>query len=229
MTISVVIPTWQEAAVIGEAVTAAGRIGDEVVVADAGSPDGTALAAAEAGARVVTAAKGRGAQLHAGAEAAAGDVLLFLHADVRLPPRARSAIDVALGDGRVLGGNFALRFEPHSAAAGFFTWANDVRRRWLRIYYGDSGLFMRRDVYLRLGGFRPLPIFEDYELVRRFERLGKELGKTAYIRDVHAVASSRRFAGRALRSVFVWALLQTLYSAGVPARRLAPLYRDLRA
>jgi len=223
--LSVVIPTFGEAALIGEAVAAAGRIGDEVIVADGGSGDDTVALARRAGAWVVSAPKGRGVQLHAGAEAARGEVLLFLHADVRLPPEARGAIAQALSDDRVAGGNFRLRFEPATPAARFFSLANDLRRRLLRIYYGDSALFLRREAYRRLGGFRPLPIFEDYELVRRLERLGA----TAYVRTVSAVASSRRFARRPLRTLLLWTLLQTLYSAGVPAARLAPLYRDLRA
>jgi rSAM/selenodomain-associated transferase 2 len=224
MSLSVIIPALQEADLIGEAVTAAAAIGDEVVVVDGQSTDGTGERARAAGARVLSAARGRGGQLHAGAQAARGDVLLFLHADVRLPPEARPAVLAALADPAVPGGNFHLRFEPATRAARAFTWANDLRRRLMRIYYGDSALFLRRAAYERLGGFRPLPLFEDYELVRRMERLGR----TAYVRTVSAVASSRRFARRPLRTVLIWTLLQVLYSGGVSAARLAPLYRDLR-
>ena len=140
MKLSVVIPSWNEVASIGAAVESARSFADEVIVADAGSPDGTAERAAAAGAIVVIAPKGRGHQLRAGAARASGDVFLFLHADVTLPAGARRAVEQALVDTTIVGGNFRLRFEPASFAAHVFTAANDVRRRLFRIYYGDSAI-----------------------------------------------------------------------------------------
>ncbi len=225
MKLSVVIPTWSERKTIGAAVESARAFADEVIVADAESPDGTAEAAARAGARIVRAPRGRGAQLHAGAKAALGDVLLFLHADTSLPPSAREAIEVALRDPKVVGGNFLLRFVPSSPAASLFGWANDVRRRLFAIYYGDSAIFVRRPVYDLLGGFRSLPLFEDYDLVRRLERGGK----TAYIRSVRAETSARRFSGRPLRTLALWSGLQVLYSVfDVDPVRLARFYAAVR-
>jgi rSAM/selenodomain-associated transferase 2 len=223
-TLSVVIAAWQEAELIAGAVRAAAHIGDEVIVADAASPDGTGAIARRAGARVVSSSQGRGRQLHAGALVARGDTLLFLHADARLAPGARDAIEAALADPQVAGGNFYLRFTPETRAARFFSWANDARRRWLDIYYGDSALFLRASAYRELGGFRPLPILEDYELVRRLQRAHR----TAYVRDVAVAASARRFEHAPLRTLLSWALIQALYGAGVPAERLAGLYPDLR-
>lgn len=223
--LTVVIPTWCEGTRIGEAVRAALQVGDDVIVADAESPDGTAALARAAGAHVVSAPRSRGAQLHAGAAAARGEVLLFLHADSVLEPEARRAIDGALADPLVLGGNFYLQFVPGSFAASLFTRANDLRRRWLNIYYGDSGIFVRRSVYAELGGFRPLPILEDYELVRRLERSGR----TAYLRSVTLRSSARRFESAPFRTLFVWTYIQTLYSVfGVGPERLARHYRDIR-
>jgi rSAM/selenodomain-associated transferase 2 len=222
--LSAVIPTWCEAGDVSAAVRAALRVADEVIVADADSHDGTADLARRAGARVVTAPKGRGRQLHAGALASRGACMLFLHADARLPPEARGAIERALADPEVVGGNFLLRFEPPGPAARLFAAINDVRRRWLGIYYGDSAIFVRRALYDRIGGFRPLPILEDYDLCRRLEREGP----TAYVRDVEVIASARRFDGAVARTVAGWALIQSLYALGVPAERLGRLYRDER-
>lgn len=222
--LSVIIPTWCEAASITDAVRAASAIGDEVIVADAGSPDQTAELARAAGAHVITAPKGRGAQLRAGAELARGDTLLFLHADAQLPASARNAITEALADPRIAGGNFYLRFTPETAAARFYTWANHARRRFLRVYYGDSGLFVRRAVYEELGGFRALPLFEDYELVRRLERAQR----TAYVQHVEIAVSARRFERAPLRTLGVWSAIHTLYWVGVPPSLLASLYQDLR-
>lgn len=224
LTISVIIPTWQESARIAEAVAAAREVGDEVIVADAGSPDGTARLAQAAGALVVDAPLGRGPQMQAGARLASGDVLLFLHADASLGPGARLALEHALRDPAIQGGNFRLVFEPRTRWARFFSWANDVRRRWLRIYYGDSALFVRRDVFDAVGGFASLPLFEDYELVRRLERRGR----TAYVRTVDVSASARRFEHAPLRTLCLWTLLQMLYSAGIAPTRLVRLYRNFR-
>ena len=224
MKISVVIPSWNEAAAIGAAVEGARSFADEVIVADAGSPDGTAGRAAAAGAIVVAAPKGRGHQLRAGAARASGDVFLFLHADVTLEAGAREAIQRSLLDPACVGGNFRLRFEPTSFAARVFTVANDVRRRLLRIYYGDSAIFVRAATYHALGGFRALPLFEDYDFVRRLERAGP----TAYVREVAAIASARRFVDAPIRTLFVWTALQVLFSLGAPAERLARFYADTR-
>lgn len=224
-TISVIIPTVDEAERIAASVVRARAIGDEVIVVDGGSSDDTAKLAKEAGARVVVGPRGRGPQLHTGACSARGDVLLFLHADVELPARARTAILDALEPGGVVGGNFALEFTPSSWSARLFSWANDMRRRWFRIYYGDSAIFVRREVYETLGGFRALPILEDYELVRRLERHGS----MAYVRSVVVEASARRFAHAPVRTLMVWTWIQLLYSVfGVSPERLSRHYADIR-
>jgi len=225
MRLSIVIPTFQEAAEIEAAIVSARAVADEVIVVDAASPDGTAELARAAGARVVVSGKGRGQQLVLGARAASGDVLMFLHADARVPIEARAAIEKSLADPAVVGGNFYLRFEPQTRVARLFTWGNDVRRRVLRIYYGDSAIFVRRPVYEAMGGFRPLPIMEDFEFVQRLE----QVGVTRYVRDVVTTVSARRFSRSPLRALIVWVLIQSLYSSGVSAARLAPLYRDLRS
>ena len=223
--LTVIIPTWCEANRITESVRAAAAISDDVIVADADSPDGTEALARAAGARVVSAPRSRGAQLHAGALAARGDVLLFLHADATLSAGARAAIEEALADPEVVAGNFYLEFVPDSFSARIFTKVNDLRRRWLKIYYGDSGLFIRRTSYEQLGGFRALPILEDYELVRRLERAGR----TAYLRHVVVRASARRFESSPLRTLLGWTIIQALYSAfGVSPERLARYYRHVR-
>jgi len=224
-TISVIIPTWHEAAEVRGAVESARLVGDEVVVADGGSEDGTAELARAAGARVILAPKGRGSQLHAGAMASTGDVLLFLHADTRLAAGAREAVLAALQSPAVAGGNFYLLFDDPGRLARVFTWLYDVRRRAIRIYYGDSAVFVRRSVYEALGGFRPIPILEDYEFIRRLERSAK----TVYLRQSPVRTSARRFARAPIRTLLVWALVQSLYMLGVSPARLKALYSDARA
>lgn len=222
--ISVIIPAWQEAGIIAESVRAAAAIADEVIVADAGSPDGTAELAARAGARVVQAPRGRGLQLNAGADASRGDVLLFLHADARLGPGARSALLSALEDPHVVGGSFRVAFVPARGAARLFTTLYDLRRRATGIYYGDSAIFVRREAHRRLGGFPAMPLMEDYEFVRRLRRAGR----TVYLRDVTVEASARRFAAAPLRTFLLWGAIHALYNLGVSPARLARVYADLR-
>jgi rSAM/selenodomain-associated transferase 2 len=222
--ISVVIPAWREAAIIEASVRGAAAIGDEVIVADAHSPDATAELAARAGARVVQAERGRGAQLHAGAGAADGDVLLFLHADARLGPGAREALLCALQDPRVVGGNFRVAFVPARGAARLFTTLYGLRRRLTGIYYGDSAIFVRRAAYRRLGGFAPIPLMEDYDFVRRMRRAGR----TVYLRGVTVEASARRFAAAPARTMLLWVAIHVLYNLGVQPDTLARRYSDLR-
>lgn len=222
--ISAIIPCWNEAAVIESTIASAHAIADEVIVVDSRSPDNTGSLALRSGATVIDAPRGRGIQLAAGAAAARGDTLLFLHADAQLPPTARREIEHALSDPSVGGGNFKLRFVPADPWARVFAWLNHERRRWLRIYYGDSGLFVRREVYNALGGFRPLPIMEDHDFVQRLERASR----TVYLTEVEIVVSARRFAAQPLRTLAIWTLIQTLASSGVAPHRLARLYADIR-
>lgn len=224
-TVSVIIPTWNEADLITSAVTCALALAEEVWVVDGGSDDATLDRAKAAGARTLTSEKGRGIQLHQGARQAQGDILLFLHADVRLPPDARHAIQSALSDPAVIGGNFMIRFYPLSRFARVLAWANDWRRRLSHRYYGDSGIFVRREVYHRLGGFEPIPLMEDYN----FSRCLEQNGQTVYLRNPHVIASTRRFQDRWPETVARWVGIQLLHWLGVSPWRLAGAYPDVRS
>lgn len=222
-TISVVIPTLDEIDAIGETLDAVRCGFFEVIVADGGSSDGTAGAAQAWGARVITAERGRGSQMHAGACAARGDIIWFLHADTR-PPRDSSAhIAEAFSDKDVVAGNFEIRFDGESAAARFLSWLYPQLRR-IGLCYGDSAIFVRRDVYERVGGFQAFPVFEDLDLIRRLHKEGRIIHLSASV-----TTSSRRFEGRSFAFTFArWATLQILYWMGVHPRRLARLYAPIR-
>ena len=229
--ISVVIPTLNEAPRIGPLLEAlrAEPVAAEAIVADGGSADGTAAAAARAAggwARVIEGTpRGRGPQLAAGAAAARGEVLLFLHADSRFPPGGLAAIERLLAARpEVPGGNFRLTFDGDT---GFDRWLTGfyalIRRGGL--YYGDSGIFVRRRVLDAIGGVRPLALMEDYYLARRLERAGP----TACIADPPLVTSSRRFAGRRPPAiVWGWVRVHALYWRGVAPVRLAEIYDSER-
>lgn len=225
--VSLIVPVLDEAAGIGALLDHLAALPGEfeVVVCDGGSRDGTAdLAAAHRVAPVVLrTARGRAEQQNAGAAAARGEALAFLHADSRLPDGAIAAIRGAMRDPGCPGGNFALRFDGEDRFSRVLSRWYAVQRR-AGVYYGDSTLWLRRSAWDALGGFAPLPIMEDYELVRRLERCGR----TACLPGP-AVTSSRRWreAGPG-RTVIGWVVIRWLWIAGVPAARLAPLYRRVR-
>jgi rSAM/selenodomain-associated transferase 2 len=221
--VSVIVPVLDEAAELPALLDHLRALEGpfEVIVADGGSRDGTAeLAAAHPLAPIVVrGSRGRAVQMNAGAAAAAGELLVFLHADTRLPHGAHAALSGAGADG----GNFAIRFDGgdrFSRALG--RWYALQRR--LGVYYGDSAIWMRRVVFDALGGFRPLPIMEDYELVRRLER-----GFHTACLPGPAVTSSRRWRALGVpRTVAAWVVVRWLFVAGVPPARLARLYRAAR-
>ena len=195
----------------------------EVIVVDGGSADATREVGAAAGATVLEAQRGRAAQQNAGARAATGDVLVFLHADSRLPPGADGALTQALADPRVVGGNFALRFDGGDAFSRVLGGWYAVQRR-LGVWYGDSTIWVRPDVFHALGGFPPLPIMEDYALVRAL----RAAGATRRLPGP-ATTSSRRWRALGVRpTVLSWVVIRWLFVAGVAPERLAPLYRRAR-
>jgi rSAM/selenodomain-associated transferase 2 len=223
--VSVVIPTLEEEGALGATLDALARLRGpvEVIVADGGSRDGTLALARARGAHALTAARGRGAQLRAGAQAARGAVLWFLHADTLPPADALDRIAEALGDPGVVGGAFRLRFGGASRAARFMTGLQPVFGR-LGLVYGDAALFVRRDAYEHVGGFRPFPLFEDLDLVNRLRRRGRLARLRAEV-----TTSPRRFEGKNFPLVFArWVGLQLLYGLGVSPHRLAQLYPAVR-
>jgi rSAM/selenodomain-associated transferase 2 len=222
--ISVIIPTLDEEASLPGLLDAISRQRSihEVIVADGGSSDRTLEIAHDRGVRALTARSSRGAGMAFGAEAARGDILLFLHADSTLPPGALDRIDEVLAaDANIIGGNFRLIFDGDTKFSKrltrFCAW---IRR--LGFYYGDSGIFVRRSVYQALGGFRPIPVMEDWDFVRRLERFGR----TCCIKDPPLVTSSRRFAGRHPVEILCGLVrIHALYWLGVSPDRLIGIYR----
>ncbi|HYD38997.1 MAG TPA: TIGR04283 family arsenosugar biosynthesis glycosyltransferase [Allosphingosinicella sp.] len=216
--LSVVIPALDAAEWIGPCIVAV-RDADEIVVADGGSTDGTAAIAERNGARLVRSPPGRGIQLAAGAAAARGDWLLFLHSDTRLAPGWRDSADrhMARRDGKAA--CFRFRLDAGEWQARLVEAVVALRVRLLGLPYGDQGLLVSRSLYDEAGGYRPLPLMEDVDLVRRIgaprlERL-----------EVAALTSPERWRRdgwirRSLRNL----LCLALYRSGMSAERVARLY-----
>lgn len=221
--LSIVIPTLDAAAELSRtlAALAPALSGDEIVVADGGSRDDTARIATAAGARVIEAPRGRGSQLRAGAAAARGEWLLFLHADTRPAPGWRAVAARFIADPANTARAAVFRFALDDADPR----ARRIERRvaWrvraLGLAYGDQGLLIARDFYRALGGFPAIPLMEDVALVRR---IGK---RRLTALDHAALTSAARYRrdGWRLRPARNVALL-SLYFLGVPPRWLARLY-----
>lgn len=229
-TVSVVIPTLNEDRGIAACLGSLGEeAGVEVVISDGGSRDRTLEVArtARAGVRVVEGPAGRGGQLARGAAAARSGVLLFLHADCRLPAGWGGAVVEALADPTVALGCFRLRTEAPGggARAGTRLWWRllDLRGRGWGTPYGDQALFLRRDTLTAVGGVPDLPLMEDVELVRRCLRRGRLARLPLEVRT-----TPRRFARHPLRARLCTATFPTLFRLGVPAPTLARWYGTVR-
>jgi rSAM/selenodomain-associated transferase 2 len=225
MRISIIVPALNEQECIAETLRALQQLEGEkeIIVVDGGSSDETRSLARAEGARILTTPAGRGVQMHAGALEARGEVLWFVHADTVPPPHALNEIRRHLENASIVGGNFGLLFDGPSRAAKRLT-AIYPMLRILGLCYGDSGIFVRRETYDRIGGFRALALFEDLDLMRRLRRAGRFIHLPSRIRT-----SSRRFEHRNFAVVWLhWTTLQILYWIGVSPNHLARWYRHAR-
>jgi rSAM/selenodomain-associated transferase 2 len=226
--ISVLIPTLNEAGEMPRLLDHLAALHGhwETIVADGDSLDETRRIAADHPLRpcVITQTGGRAAQLNAAARAAGGELLLFLHADSRLPRDAYASLAEASRTPGVAGGNFALRFGDGSGTFERILGAVYRLQRRHGLYYGDSSVWVRRDTFERLGGFREIAIMDDYDFVRRLERIG-----ATRCLPGPATTSARRWRAAGVpRTVLAWVLIRRLYVAGVSPDRLARLYRAVR-
>lgn len=215
--ISVIIPTLNEAAHLPETLRhVAAAKPHEIIVADGGSTDATLEIASQAAARIVRSERGRGAQMNAGARAASGELLFFLHADTLPPPRYDDAIRETLSSPQNIAGafHFSLR-EPRPAGAAIIEKFTAWRNRWRSLPYGDQGIFIRRLAFEALGQFPKWPMLEDIEFIRRARRHGRVV-----IHPAAAQTSARRWQQHgAIRTFLRHQVILLGYYAGVwPSR-----------
>ena len=223
--LSVIIPTLDSGSEIRGAVRSAIDAGAvEVIVSDGGSNDDTVAAARESGATVVEAESIRGRQLNAGAAIAIGDVLLFLHADTRLPAEAGAAIEKALLSGIEFGG-FRLRFREKSLALRLAERLINFRSRATRSPWGDQAQWIRASLFASSGGYRPDPLMEDYEMAVRMKRRVR----TAVLLPRVETSGSRFLEKGVLRTVVTnwWIVIR--WRLGASPERLAAIYRRKRS
>jgi rSAM/selenodomain-associated transferase 2 len=222
MDLSIIIPTFDEETCLPHALASL-PTGAEVIISDGQSRDRTTQIAEEHRARVVMGPRGRGAQMNRGAKAAAGDILLFLHADCELGPGALEAVRAVLESPDVAGGSFRLRISGPSWSYRLVAFGSNLRAR-SGLPYGDQAIFVRRSVFDAIGGYPEIPIMEDVEFVRRIRRRGR------LVAVAETVTTGTRHwdaLGPLLTTLLNW-ITVSLYFCGVEPSRLYPIYHRLR-
>ena len=224
MSVSIVIPTWNESETIGLTVQSLRRQQpDEIIVVDGGSTDAT-VALAQGADRVIVSAPGRAAQMNAGAAIARAEHLLFLHADCRLEFGAVQAAERTLARRTVLAGCFSMRVVAEGWGFRSIDACAAARVRLTGVAYGDQGLFLRRRDFERLGGFPAVPFMEDVFFSQTLARHGRVV---VVNKQIYVSARRWRKVGLVRQTLRNWTLT-ALALAGVPAERLAEYYPRVR-
>ncbi len=225
MKLSIIIPTLNEAPQLSDTLKPLRALqtrGHEVIVVDGGSSDHTPAIAREFTDQVIDSARGRAHQMNSGAAAASGDVLLFLHADTQLPDQADRLIAGALLDGKIPWGRFDVRLSGEHFLLRSIETLMNFRSRVSSIATGDQAIFVRRALFVRLGGYPEIPLMEDIALCKLLKRVARPANLSARV-----VTSSRRWEQRGItRTVVLMWRMRLAYALGASPQRLAKLYQQ---
>lgn len=223
MKISVIIPALNEESHIEKTLRSVMRQGGkyECYVVDGGSTDNTAAIAGRY-ACVINSARGRALQMNAGARLCTGDVLLFLHGDTILPDNAFCEIRKKMADDTVAGGSFYITFDVDSL---ILRGVSLITRFNFRLFhYGDQGIFLRKHIFQMLGGYKNIPIMEDYDFYKRLRRQGKVI-----ILRMPVISSARRFIRKGIiRQLLINKFVVLAYWAGIDIQMIKHFYDDER-
>jgi len=223
--LSIVVPVLNEAAEIETTLQALAPLrtrGCEVIVVDGGSADDTLALAKSLADRTIAAPRGRASQMNAGAATAKGDVLLFLHADTRLPENADALVIDALSRSRRAWGRFDVRFTK--GALPLIAWTMNVRSRLTGIATGDQAMFVTRKAFESVGGFPEIALMEDIALSARLKRISRSACVSARV-----TTSPRRWQKHGtMRTILLMWRLRFAYFFGAPPEALARAYRHAR-
>lgn len=225
--LAIVIPVYNEAQVLPDALTALGGLSmgssDCIVFIDGGSTDQSRALIEAGGFRCITSAPGRAKQMNTGMKNTHSDIILYLHIDTSISSCNISNIKKSYKQGYI-SGRFDISLSNSSVTHRIISFFINMRSRMTKIATGDQGMFVRRDILSKIGGFRDIPLMEDIELSSRLRRLGK----VACLRD-KLVTSSRRWEDHGIfRTVYLMWKLRFLYWLGVSPQKLTKMYRAPR-
>ena len=221
--VSIIIPVLnEEKSITALLENLADQEGDyEIIIADGGSTDDTlAKCISYPGIKIVTSEKGRALQMNNGAGIALGTTLLFLHADTTLPEKGIQAIEKAMGDNKIAGGSFYVKFDDQNRILNFLSCFTRINNRYLT--WGDQGIFIRKTIFDEIGGYKDIPVMEDLEIQKEIRRKGR------FIKLPLAVTTSaRRFIQNGIiRQQLLNIALVMAYEAGVSPWRIKEFYSD---
>lgn len=222
--LSIIIPILNEAKILEKTLS---RLhpelaNHELIIVDGGSSDASVCIAEKYG-RVLISGHGRAKQLNAGAAAATGDIFLFLHADIWLEPGALSAMEHALSSGYV-GGGFRQKIDGKNLLYRAIEMAANLRGEYLKVFYGDSGIFLARSDFQKIGGFPDVPILEEMGFSKKL----RSLGKTTLVNPCIHLSARRWEANGIVRTTLNNWFITSLYFLGVSPEKLARLYNQVR-
>ncbi len=225
MKISVIIPVLHEGDTINEILDSIKPVSDDVayetIVVDGDSSGSTIAHINDSSVLTLTAPRGRALQMNAGAARACGDILLFLHADTLLPPKAFPKIIKALSNSNFIGGAFDLKIQNHRWIFRAIGRAASWKHRLTRVPYGDQAIFMLRQYFENIGGYARIPLMEDVELMRRVKRQG---GRIIILPETVTTSSRKWETDGVFYTIIRNWIIQVLYLFGMPARHLIKYY-----
>lgn len=228
MKLSVIIPVLNEEAALPGCLKALKENGvflpsHEILVVDGGSHDKT-LSIALKEAELIQSPKGRALQMNEGANQAKGEWLWFVHADTTVTPGACKKLKKIIEDNRLIGGCFSQKIDHKNPFFAYIAWTGNVRARLNKTYYGDQGIFVRKDIFQKLGGYPPIPIMEEVVFSRKL----KETGPIAIQRE-KLISSPRRWEKMGLiRTTLLYAKVRRGFAKGISPEKLKEMYLDVR-
>lgn len=221
--ISIVMPVFNEAGIIEKTLKSLSGIPgiEEIIVVDGGSTDDT-VRIASVYAKVIHAKKRRAQQMNAGAKAATGDIIIFLHADCILASNGFEYLSKTIVNTNVVGGGFQLAFDDNSLLYKLIAFGSNQRAKIFKLFFGDQGIFVRREVFLEVEGFPEVPIMEEWGLCQRLRNKGKLI-----MLPIPIITSSRRFRKYGVwKTLFLMHKLKLLYLLGVSPDKLKQQYTN---